>query len=210
MLCGNCPGKSLKGEGPSKTVYVGHRQLCRESCYLRKFGQTRRCCPSNFFDPEVKTKFSSLPIVDNERSVVLKRSHELCLADYQKAENEQQHPNRGVWLALNKETMANDDIIYDSRIFSDALYYPFCDLREKPASYDSKKRERDYKNTLATKTPNKPLHGVKGPTLMANLVYFNLFDQFMWDSSHAISNNIKQIISFWKGTCPGSKVSSYL
>ena len=64
-LCGLIHGVHM---GP-KCCFIGHRHLLPPRHYLRFFGQSGRCCPTNFYSPEVKDMWYSETFISATKPV---------------------------------------------------------------------------------------------------------------------------------------------
>ena len=64
-LCGLIHGVHM---GP-KCCFIGHRHLLPPRHYLRFFGQSGRCCPTNFYSPEVKDMWYSETFLSDKNPI---------------------------------------------------------------------------------------------------------------------------------------------
>jgi hypothetical protein len=202
ILCRNVRGK--RENVFNKTIYVGHRVLLPKYNYLRYFGQSRICCPTNFHNyiPDANAKkFSFTSLANDER--IFRQKNLYCYpttvsknlfntsggpcegSDYYKQEISDFVNNRN----QNLFQFCNSKYIKDYQIFDNYLYFGSCDFRPQVNNRreTSMEYERKVNNSLVL---NNPVDGIKGNTFFSLLPYFDFEKQFEWDWFHCLGNFI--------------------
>lgn len=127
-------------------MYLGHRALLHPFNYLRYFGQTSRCCPKGFHDINLLTsgpnkgRYNSISSHTLRETIATENVNNLpqqvrkvvfdvdgpCEgnADYKLKIRNFVHQ-----VDQRDFVYANQQYIYDYRIFDLYLYYPTCDFR---------------------------------------------------------------------------------
>jgi hypothetical protein len=204
--CGFCnAGTGVRRSILSKITYPGHRRILPMNHVLRSFGQSRACCPHNYYVPAANCEIEEIKYGD---SIVVptrfmnKNIDNIC-----------DQSSRKEIFAL-KQFQWFHDYIFPFNYFSDNLYYHHCDYRK--TIQHNRKPNKDYvdsANEFFVKRISDPtikhINGVKGIWPFSKLSYIDLPNNINWDPFHAIVNCSKYLIQCMKGERINAKVAEY-
>jgi hypothetical protein len=206
FVCHNGKGYNYKLD---RQVYIGSRILSEMQHFCRHIGQSRKCCPPNYYihgkqhDCFEVIEFQSADDIEvNDILLPTRIAGNFDICDKKNSlylsAGLRNHDNQWVWHHPE----------YDPLIFRNDLYYHHCDYRPK-AEY-KRKTNAEYillgaKNRLKLRlnplTPFKERNenGVKDTWAMAELDYSNIETDLCWGGMHALMNVASNMIENWKG-----------
>jgi len=200
----------IHGEGYrgklGRTVYIGHRGLTPLRHWLRYFGQTRKCCPPNFYEIDYFDENDEDVDVYAGANVMklhlpFLKKEKLIVCDEENSENIKEFcaigANRWIWYSddFSKEDFLND------------LWYANCDYRAKipytrktNADYISNaKAAREWRKQNPDKKKILPVNGIYDTWQMADLPYSDIETDLCWGPFHTLMNVSNNMIENWKG-----------
>jgi hypothetical protein len=183
-----------------KVVFIGSRKLLDKKHYLRYFGQSRICCPIDFYNYQI-IRSQNIPTVNTPLNLSVSRYEKSiqrldnCIsgfnssADFLEFYNSALHNSRN-WVWHHEK--------YPGVLFIKYLYYFHCDLRTQEKQV--RKNSLEYKNDAKqAKLDRKPYRGVKGEWHESKLSYIRFEENINYDPFHTIILLSKSTLQHWKG-----------
>jgi len=232
-LC-NCV-HGVKRSGLEKVTFEGHRGMLDETHYLRFFGQSAICCPTDYY----KDKKQFVALQGSEQIQAVIKSHKAsdynlkslkCLAMCCDESNGVRNKILST-IVSEKYTWHHPNI--DPNKLNNILFYHHFDFRSK-IEYRRNTNEDYVNNALKVIHENEirivkneekmrnnkkflkkdiealAVNGVKGLWAFHSLKYTNIENQVMWELFHSLYNISKNIIAYLSGDrAQTSKVIAY-
>ena len=214
-FCRKFRGKYYNDFG--KHIYQGHRGLLPINHVLRKYGQSRKCCPKNFYldiydhdyvtshNTNIKDVDLDMDITENEFQknqvkittrndyFVRENSHYCCVEqdNIHYLINEYNINDSNAW--FHKEEFPFDKLFKEGKI-----YYPHMDFRDVQCG-DTISNNQHISEVAHVLRRNLPLYnGCKGPTSL-QFVKSVQFNHYYYDWFHVIGNNTNNHLRLLKG-----------
>jgi len=200
----------IHGEGYreklKRTVYIGHRGLTPLRHWLRYFGQSRKCCPPNFYEIDYFDENDEEVDVYAGANVMkfhipYLKKEKLIVCDEENSENIKEFCSNGA----NRWIWYSDD--FSKEDFSNDLWFAHCDYRAKipytrktNADYISNaKAAREWRKQNPNKKKILPVNGIFDTWQMADLPYSDIETDLCWGPFHTLMNVSNNMIENWKG-----------
>jgi hypothetical protein len=222
MLCNLGKGHYI---GNKKISLIGHRAALDIRHFLRVIGQSKRCCPENYYNKIVdeddlenqnydklvsSMNFDINQIDDNVHNIdlnVIKSHHDLSnvLTCYSGTNEENEEFFKYIRGDYGKNWLWHHGLArFHYELFQNSLWYPHCDYR-KQVHYrriTTEEYYNYYRNFIVhNRTVKKKItayHGVKDVWHLYRLPYAKIETDICWDPFHAIYNVCKYVILNWK------------
>jgi len=207
-----------------KTVYIGLRQLLSWHHILRWYGQSKNCCPVDFYNKQIYACSETYSfLTDTEKNNLSPRTFKLKYfqqlpkkvkinntttddknkqVDYFYGKCETDVSDKDLQLFYNDK---NKQYLWHHRnfnfnLFKNSVYYQHCDLR-KQIIHERKKNEVYISEAKAVyENPDlKDCNGVKGLWHEHRLPYVKIEETINWDPMHVLKNIGERVIDLWKG-----------
>jgi len=225
--CFMCRNGTGYGHRLNRIVFVGHRRLTDLRHYTRDFGQSKKCCPPNYYPKFTKNKRVYKSSVEDDVAfedisaqhdlTSKKTANEIFHTDipfyrkgvlivcYQgKSEEIKEFLNsgaKGVWVWYHK------DPEFNFVIFQNDLWFHNCDYRAK-VGYTRKTNDEylQFGSDARLKLKNNPklskndraVNGVHDNWAMSELPYCDVETDLCWGPFHSMCNVALNIIDNWK------------
>jgi hypothetical protein len=204
-------------------IYAGHRQLLPLDHWLRSFGQSRRCCPIDYYDNkknEVRRSFFTTKKIDENKNPSAIWVDEDTINGKPFC-NSKCCGNEKITFGGEKIVWNDQSDVVNLQTF---LYYHHCDyrrcipykritnaeyLRDGCIAKDLNKKRNQRKNekesniqkplSIQEKGTVKSVNGVKGIWAFASLPYCDICENICYDPFHVFKNVIFYIFSYLLG-----------
>jgi hypothetical protein len=192
-----CPScRKLHGISDSwKTNFIGHRYFLPEDNVLRFFGQSGKCCPSEFYNPDTKNAwFIKENFLSSTESILATdkrfKSQVMCV------------PCNGQKLkpAINAFTWSHKDPRFKLlKSLKKKLFFRHLDLRKR-AIFDIISKE-DYTNSaLQAERDGVDVHGIKFLWPCHGLPYSDFMRHYSFPVYHVLNSIVSSMIEFMVGS----------
>jgi hypothetical protein len=184
-----------------KVVFIGSRKLLDKKHYLRYFGQSKLCCPIDFYihpivgGNKITPGKNGTPLNFDFNKYDKNGLQNNCKTDFNN-QAEIQDFLRSAEMETTNWCWHHDK--YPGKLFIKYLYYFHCDLRTQDKQV--RKNSLQYKNDAKqAKLDHKPCHGVKGEWHEAKLSYIKFEENINYDPFHTIILLSGYTLKQWKG-----------
>jgi hypothetical protein len=192
-----------------RQVYIGIREMSDLRHYCRKFGQSGKCCPPNYYVHGKQDECFEVIEYENANDIAIYDIiPPIRIAGLFDVCDKNNSENISRWLRNPSNNWVWYHTEHDYRIFKDDLHYHHSDYRPKVA-YERKTNKQylklgelareNCKNNPKLEKHSKHVNGVKGTWAMAELDYVDIETDVCWGGMHALMNVATNMIENWKG-----------
>jgi hypothetical protein len=208
-LCGKMHGMSDSW----KVFFPGHRLFCDEKSILRFYGQSGKCCPKNFYDPNVDNIwFSKESYISSQESIIASADHfadskDFCLPcdnDYDRSKSirtfvRKVASSKEDYYWSHKGDRFNYNTLFNLRGFGSILYYRHFDFRNR-LSFDLVSKEEHYAAAIEAERSGETVKGIKSMWPFERLPYADMSSHYSFPLYHCLSAIISRMLDYMVGT----------